>query len=88
VPALWGDVAERVADEKAGRVTLAQLLARRDELLTKCADVDRDAAVAREAGLPLNARECAGFDYHVQLRLVERSLFRFYESQQGKKFGR
>jgi hypothetical protein len=60
-------------------VTLKQLLARRDELLTLCADVDRDAAAAREAWLPLTARERAGFDYHVQLRVVEREIAKMKE---------
>lgn len=60
-------------------MTLKELLARRDELLTLCADVDRDAAVARVAGLPLNARECAGFDYHVQLRVIEREIAKMKE---------
>jgi hypothetical protein len=60
-------------------MTLKELIERRDELLTKCADVDRDAAVAREAGLPLNARECAGFYYHVQLRVVEREIAKMRE---------
>jgi hypothetical protein len=60
-------------------MTLKQLLARRDELLTKCADADRDAAVAREAELPLTVRERAGFDYHVQLRVVEREIAKMKE---------
>lgn len=60
-------------------MTLKQLLERRDELLTLCADVDRDAAAAREAELPLTARERAGFDYHVQLRVVERVIAKMKE---------
>jgi hypothetical protein len=60
-------------------MTLKELLARRDELLTKCAEVDHDAAVAREAWLPLNARECAGFDWHVKLREVEREIAKLRE---------
>jgi hypothetical protein len=60
-------------------MTLKQLLARRDELLTLCADVDRDAAVAREAWLPLTARERAGFDYHTRLRVIEREIAKMKE---------
>lgn len=60
-------------------MTLKQLLARRAELLTRCAEVDRDAAMARENGRTLLLSMRIGFKAHVQLRVVEREIAKMKE---------
>lgn len=60
---------------------LATLMARREELLVDCAEVDRRASQARELGVPLGADVIAGFRNHVELRAVEHAIAKMKESK-------
>lgn len=60
-------------------MTLKQLLARRAELLTRCAEVDRKASLRREAGKQLGESVRLGFRSHVELRVVEREIAKMKE---------
>lgn len=60
-------------------MTLAQLLARRDELLDECSRVDHAASLARENGKALTKSMRAGFTAHTELRVVEREIAKMKE---------